>query len=64
MNTVTDPMLSALARRYKAAQDVAENERLALRAAVRDAVRQGMTEVRAARLAGVSRPTVRAWLGK
>ena len=35
-----------------------------LRAAIRDAVAAGMSEVEIARLAGVSRPTVRAWLGK
>lgn len=31
---------------------------------VRQAIAEGMTEVEAARLAGVSRMTVRAWLGK
>ena len=35
-----------------------------LRTAVRHAIEAGMSEVEAARLAGVSRPTVRAWLGK
>ena len=64
VDTVTESMLSVIARRYAVAQDAAENERLVLRSAVRDAVRQGMSEVRAAKLAGVSRPTVRAWLGK
>lgn len=63
-DTVTESMLAVIARRYAIAQGAAENERHALRAAVRDAVRQGMSEVRAAKLAGVSRPTVRAWLGK
>ena len=35
-----------------------------LRGAVREAVKHGMTEVEAAKLAGVTRMTVRAWLGK
>ena len=63
-DAVTEPMLSVIARRYAVAQGAAERERLILRSAVRDAVAQGMSEVRAAKLAGVSRPTVRAWLGK
>ena len=35
-----------------------------LRGEVAAAIADGMSEVEAARLAGVSRPTVRAWLGK
>ena len=35
-----------------------------LRDAVRGAIAAGMTEVEAAKLAGVTRMTVRAWLGK
>jgi transposase len=35
-----------------------------LRQAVRDAVAAGMSESEAARQAGVSRLTIRAWLGK
>lgn len=35
-----------------------------LRDAVREAVKAGMTEVEAAKLAGVTRMTIRAWLGK
>ena len=37
---------------------------MSLRQAVRDAVAAGMSESEAARVAGVSRMTVRAWLGK
>ena len=63
-DTVTEGMLVSIGRRYATAKGVADAERHTLRIAVRDAVHQGMTEVKAAKLAGVSRPTVRAWLGK
>lgn len=50
-------------RRTKQREAVAATtEKLA--AAVRDAVAAGMTEVDAARAAGVDRMTVRRWLGK
>lgn len=38
--------------------------RYCLKTAVRKAVGAGMSEVEAAKLAGVTRMTVRAWLGK
>ena len=41
-----------------------EESRNELREAVRRATAAGMTEVEAARLAGVTRMTVRSWLGK
>lgn len=56
--------LEEAAARHQAARRRLEEERGALREAIRDAVAGGLSEVRAAELAGVSRPTVRAWLGK
>lgn len=56
--------LIARAGEYKRAADKLAYEKVALRYAVIDAVADGMSEVEAARLAGVSRMTVRAWLGK
>lgn len=41
-----------------------EEVREALRTAVRDATAAGMTETEAAKLCGVSRVTVRTWIGK
>ena len=43
---------------------LARSATLELQASVRDAIADGMTEVRAAELAGVSRLTIRSWLGK
>lgn len=52
------------AERHTAAREAVTLAKADLRRAVRHAVEAGMTEVKAAKLAGVSRPTVRAWLGK
>lgn len=49
---------------YARAREDAETARLALRAAIVDAVRDGMSEVQAAHHAKVDRMTVRAALGK
>ena len=49
------------AARAKAARDAAFEE---LAAKVREAIAAGLTEVDAARLAGVDRMTVRRWVGK
>lgn len=56
--------LEKAAARYARAEEGREAARDALAAAVRAAVAAGMTESEAARLAGVTRMTVRAWLGK
>ena len=51
-------------RRDDAAQHAANLTRGTLKAAVADACTHGMTEQRAADLAGVTRLTIRDWLGK
>ncbi len=51
-------------RRDDAAQAAAAATRARLRTAVATATSEGMTEQRAADLAGVTRLTVREWLGK
>lgn len=52
------------AERYATDRERARKSRDHLRNLVYLCHRRGMTEVEAARLAGVSRMTVRAWLGK
>ena len=56
--------LDTLGRRFARARAQRETAREALAEAVRAAVAGGMTEVEAARRAGVDRLTVRRWLGK
>lgn len=56
--------LDVAARADADASDRAAMRRQHLRAATVRAVRAGMSEVEAARRAGVTRATVRAWLGK
>ena len=56
--------LARAARSYEAATRTASVATDALRAAVRAAVAAGMSESEASRQAGVSRMTVRSWLGK
>lgn len=51
-------------RRDDETQQAAANTRAVLRSAVASATSEGMTEQRAADLAGVTRLTVREWLGK
>ena len=52
------------AHQYSLAKDNAHYAAAQLKAAVRAAVAAGMSESEAARQAGVSRMTVRSWLGK
>lgn len=56
--------LERAAERYAAATAERNKARDLLSDAVRAAVQDGMTEVEAARVAGVDRMTIRAWLGK
>lgn len=56
--------VEAQGRRYRAALDGAGAERGKLVRLVRGAVAAGVSEVRAAGAAGVTRQTVRAWIGK
>lgn len=56
--------LSEQADRHSVSQEHAKGERERLRELVREAVVAGVTESEAARLSGMSRLTVRAWLGK
>jgi len=56
--------LERLAAKRAARLATAEQATADLRQAVRDAVAAGMSESEAARTAGVTRPTVRKWLGK
>lgn len=51
-------------RRDDIAQAAAAHTRARLRSAVATATSEGMTEQRAADLAGVTRLTIREWLGK
>lgn len=57
-------LVETLAATEQAARAVAEAIRAELRTAVLAAIDGGMSEVRAAELAGVARMTVRAWQGK
>ena len=52
----------AAARLYALGRD--DDATVVLRDAVHEAIAAGMPEVEAARLAGVTRTTARAWLGK
>lgn len=61
---MSEAELAGRATRYARARAEYEQERLNLQAAVRDAVKAGMPEAEAARRAGVTRMTVRAWIGK
>ena len=56
--------LSSLSGDYIGKRHLSEQARQRLIAAVREAVKHGMTEVEAARVSGVTRMTVRSWLGK
>lgn len=56
--------LTVAARRYAADKARLSRSREDLADLVRMAVRHGMSEVKAAEAAGVTRMTVRAWLGK
>lgn len=56
--------LEKAAHRYRITRAALDNRRDELAVEVRAAVNGGMSEVEAARLAGVSRMTVRSWLGK
>lgn len=56
--------LEQAAERYAGATAQRNEARDVLCGAVRAAVRDGMTEAEAARVAGVDRMTIRAWLGK
>lgn len=56
--------LERASQRYAAAVVERDQARDVLCGAVRAAVRDGMTEAEAARVAGVDRMTIRAWLGK
>lgn len=56
--------LAAAGVEYEVLTRVAERARLELTEAIRAAIAGGMTEVEAARVAGVSRPTIRKALGK
>ena len=58
------PNIFTAARERGYAVKELEQSTAVLREAVRDAVADGMSESEAARVAGVSRMTVRAWLGK
>jgi len=53
--------LEACAEEYRDARERHREARDTLRAAVREALTQGMTEVEAARIAGVTRMTIRSW---
>lgn len=56
--------LERAARAYSKAQAARDEARDALADAVRHAAADGMAEAEIARVAGVNRMTVRAWLGK
>jgi DNA invertase Pin-like site-specific DNA recombinase len=57
-------VILAWAKAHREDRQRAKESREELRTAVRRAVNSGMTEVETAKLAGVTRMTVRAWLGK
>ena len=57
-------LLEVAAGRYRACVADSQQAREDLADAVRQAVAGGMSEVRAARIAGVGRMTVRKWVGK
>jgi hypothetical protein len=56
--------LGAHVAAHRQAQSAAEDALAALKTCVRVVVADGMTEVEAARQVGVTRMTIRAWLGK
>jgi transposase len=56
--------LRAIASRYRRAKNKADKTREDLKAAVNAAAAAGMSEVQISELAGVTRMTVRNWLGK
>ena len=58
------PRLKRDASLYAIARKDLHASKLRLVKSVREAVAAGMSEVQAAKVAGVSRPTIRAWLGK
>lgn len=67
MATDQEVVRSGLSRRgaeLRAALDAVDEAKGRLREVVRLAPGVGITEVEVARLAGISRPTVRDWLGK
>lgn len=51
-------------KREKAFREQADLERIRLRDCVRRAVQSGMSELEASKLSGVTRGTVRTWIGK
>lgn len=57
-------MSTVEASRLESARRDHEDTGERLRRCAIEAVQAGMSEVQAARLAGVSRPTLRKWLGK
>lgn len=56
--------LDASATLYQFSRKETSLRRERLKASVRAAVAEGMSEVQAAKVAGVTRMTVRSWLGK
>ena len=56
--------LAAIAAEHAKAMTQEAEIRETLRTAVRDAIAAGMTETEAARISGMSRVTVRTWIGK
>ncbi|WP_366521195.1 helix-turn-helix domain-containing protein [Lapillicoccus sp.] len=67
MRDAPRPQLTALAKARRAserADATRDRARQQLRQAVVDAVIAGVPEAEVARLAGVTRMTVRAWIGK
>jgi hypothetical protein len=61
---LTPEHLDIIARAWKSARDTEHQLRAQMRDAIVAACDAGMTEVRAAHVAGVDRQTVRAWRGK
>lgn len=61
---MTTDRLTEAAADYLSALGELQDRRAELADAIRAAVAEGMSEVEAAERAGVSRMTVRAWLGK
>lgn len=56
--------LKRASRRWHQRRDDTQQARDALAQAVRDAIADGMSEAEAARITGVTRMTIRAWIGK
>jgi transposase len=61
---VTDDEIRFRADKWREYQAVADSQRLTLIAAVRAAHANGVSEYALAKAAGVTRNTVRSWLGK